>query len=183
MHYALTGKTAHIFDLEKPPELGAFLNLAQHHGFPTPLLDWTYSPFVAAWFAFTDAKKAASASIDQPSHIRVFRFDRLGFSKYNQFQSLLFAPPHFSILETLAISNDRAIPQQGLLTLTNLQDIEGYIFSLEEQGGHELIGAYDIPFSEVDSALDDLALMGITRSSLMPSLESICLDIRDRRFK
>jgi len=63
----LSAISKHTFDFDKATEFGAFINLAQHHGYPTPLIDWTFSPYVAAFFAFKGIKKETTKS-----ELRVF---------------------------------------------------------------------------------------------------------------
>lgn len=178
LHRALTGRMKHIFDLERAPELGAFMNLAQHHGFPTPLLDWTYSPFIAAYFAFN-----GNARDRKDDCVRVLAFDKGSFCKdFTQIQALTFAKPHISFLEALSIENDRSVTQQGLLTLTNLTNIEGYIEFLEQKTTKRYLFALDIPYDEVEKAKRSLKLMGITRTTLFPGIDSICSDLREQLY-
>lgn len=179
LHRALSSKTRHFFDLNQPQQMGAFLNLAQHHGFPTPLLDWSYSPYVAAYFAYSnvDVKRSLSGSV------RIFVLDKGTLSERTpQFQYLTYVFPHLSVLEALSIENDRAVPQQGLLTLTNVQDIEWFLHVMETRIGSQILTVIDLPKSETLNVLADLRLMGITRSSLFPGIESICFDTKQRLF-
>jgi hypothetical protein len=179
LYRALTGRTRHIFDLAKPQENGAFLNLAQHHGFPTPLLDWTRSPYVAAYFAYSGVN---SVQEDDPP-VRIFAFDKERFTKrITQFPFLELVMPHFSILEALSIENDRAIPQQGVLALTNLHNVEAQIIELEESSDERYLYAFDLPRHQALEALRHLRLMGITQATMFPGVESICREMRDRHF-
>ena len=175
----LCSMTNHIFNLNNPEETGAFYSLIQHHGYPTPLLDWTFSPFVAAFFAFRKIGKNCT----QTENVRVHIFDQKKW-RHDWFQTLSMSVPypHLSIGEFPAIENKRMIPQQAISTLTNIDDIEAYIMSKESEKNTKYLYAFDINPTERNNALEDLSHMGITAASLFPGLDGTCESFRERNF-
>ncbi len=179
LHQRLSAITSHFFDLAKPEQNGAFFNLLQHHGYPTPLLDWTYSPYVAAFFAFRDRP----IGYDGDEVVRIHLFNNQEWQKlFPQIQNLDPAFPHLSVMEFIAIANPRIVPQQAVTTVTNLEDIEGYILEKEAETGMRFLEAIDIPANEREKAMRDLRFMGITAGSMFPSIDGVCEELRERNF-
>jgi FRG domain len=177
----LSHLTAHVFDFDKPIEYGAFVSLAQHHGYPTPLLDWTFSPYVAAYFAFNDLK---TSQISENQNVRILVFHNQSWTDdFPQYQMLAVAEPHFSILEALALNNPRMVPQQALASVTNISDIESYIKKCEQKSGKTYLQAIDLPASSRNNVFDELRLMGITAGSLFPGLDGACRQLKEQFFK
>ena len=180
LHRHLSLRTSHIFDLTNPDQNGAFFNLAQHHGYPTPLLDWTYSPYVAAFFAYRSLRNQSLES--RLLNARIFMLDQEAWVR-DKAQSLKLSPtrPHFSLMEFIAIDNPRTIPQQSVSSVTNVDDIEGHI-RVNEQFPGQYLKVLDLPRSQRTEVMPILSSMGVTAGSLFPGLDGACEELRERFF-
>ncbi|WP_018997927.1 FRG domain-containing protein [Hirschia maritima] len=174
--------SAHLkfqYDLRNAEQYAAFLNLLQHHGYPTPLLDWTYSPFVAAYFAYRNLTKANFTD----DFVRIFLFDiKLWKKEFMQLDRITYTRPHFSIFQPLSYDNHRAGPQQSVLSATNIVNIEQYIQVCEQDTHKTFLQAIDLPSSEYKKALRELSMMGISEATLFPSIDGICEEMRQKLF-
>lgn len=179
-HY-LTGILGRSFNLNDSAEHGALLNLAQHHGFPTPLLDWTESPYIAAFFAYSALMKNIQDA-ELGAKVRIFAFDRVAWlTDHQSVTEMTLAAPYFSVHQLLPLFNTRAVPQQSVVTSTNVGDIEAWIKTQEPPHRKYLI-KLDLPASERDVVMKELNLMGITAASLFPGVEGTCAALKEKYF-
>lgn len=173
------------WDVETSPGTLSFLGFLQHHGFPTPLLDWTSSPYVAAYFAF----EGVDLSLSESTHLSVYSFDSWSFHVgWEKVPALESAQKHVSRVPTSAIGNPKQLIQQGAFTLTNVSDIEGHLKTLERQAALVdpnpplYVVEYRMPVTDRPDAMRELAIMGITHMSLFPGVDGICRALRNKWF-
>jgi hypothetical protein len=182
LHKHLTARTKHVFNLQIGDEAGAFFNLVQHHGYPTPLLDWTYSPYVAAFFAYRGITNERAANAGSADKVRILVFDQAQWRKdFNQLLQLICPTFHLSIGEFIAIENERMIPQQAASTVTNVDDIESYVRSRETET-KKYLWAINMPMSDRQYVINELSYMGITAGSMFPGLDGACEELKERNF-
>lgn len=181
MYRRLSGALSQPLDITSNDGRGAFLHLLQHHGYPTPLLDWSFSPFVSAFFAFRHFGRVT----DTPNkrHVRIYKFDYEAWTRTIETIPLLATPRNnLSFLEFQTQNNPRVIPQHALSSVTSMDDVESYIATVEKKFNRQFLEAFDVPISDAAEAMDDLRLMGITAGSLFPGLDGACEEIRALRF-
>lgn len=163
--------------IDKEDVLLALLTLLQHHGYPTPILDWTLSPYVAAYFAFFYAK---NSDIDM---VRILAFDRKGYSHdFPQYNNITDMNLHVSFLDTPALHNPRCIPQQSVSCISTIDDIEKYIEIQESTYNKRYLSAFSLPIEDAPQTLSDLNMMGINHATLFPGLDGICSYMKYAHF-
>lgn len=169
-----------VIDVTNNEVNGSFLAYLQHHGFPTPLLDWTLSPYIAAFFAFKDI----DATNPQSNHVAIYVFDYLRWTRdYSQIYDHTEKSPHVSVLTPKNLGNRRQMKQQGMYTWTNVEDIEGHIIACENAKETLYLEKYNISVKERNFVMTDLESMGITEYSLFGNTDALCRQYKEFFFR
>ncbi len=141
-----------------------YMAYLRHYGYPSPFLDWSHSPFVAAYFAFRDASSSAKS-------VSIFSFMEVG-------DEVLGEKPQIMPVFATGSNNKRYFLQQSALTVCLQTNGNQLCFCPHENPrslaeGSCVIEKYILPAAQRPEALQSLESYNINAFSLMGSDESL----------
>ena len=173
-----------------PPEI--FVGLAQHHGIPTNLLDFTTDPLVALHFSSVrkeneDTDTAVVLVAKNYTYKKVFQHKRhlaLNTKEGKGVYSILYMPNG---------DNEYLMKQGGVFLYPNhpydfflehgrfpsIEDHEKIVTNGQE---NDIIYKFTLKGSEKSKLRRILKILGKTRSGLMPTFDNVVLDVKDDLF-
>lgn len=181
-------RKAHQY-LAQPPDLDddfQWLALMQHHGAPTRLLDFTWSPYVAAFFALGRAVEDAAVWALNPGPLGAREVPRLGGGgahagsemdprvKGNFSRFFLKGNRPFVWMGEPDTMNRRLIAQSGTFAVPGVLDVPMEDILAGYPGTEEMIVKLVLPVAKLrDTALRELYRMNITYATLFPDLDGL----------
>ncbi|WP_171653132.1 FRG domain-containing protein [Paenibacillus foliorum] len=148
--------------------------LGQHHGLDTPLLDWSISPYVAAFFAFSEEAK----STDGFRAIYAFNKPEIEMKS----EEILEDPSCgnediIRFINPLTDENQRLVNQSGLFTLGPISvDLKSWICNnFKNDTRRQRLMKIKVPDEQREMFLKALNRMNINHLTLFPDLTGASL--------
>jgi len=169
-----------LIDLSDSIQYWSLLAKLQHHGFPTPLLDWSLSPYIATFFAFKDIDSQQQPKVNSVA-IYIFDFKKWK-STYDQAFDLKSEVGFVSAYTPPAFDNLRMIRQMAVTTVTNVVDLEQHLLNLGKQKQQDFFYKVTLPVSERKLIMNELNLMGINAMTMFPGIDGVCSSMKEKIF-
>ena len=165
----------------RPATHAEWLNIAQHYGLPTLLLDWSENPLVALYFA-CDGIADGAVYIMSPTDLntggmgesRVLDFEKDGFESYFNLEPVSDRAGLPTVAVNPVYNSSRIARQQGKFTLHGNRNME--------LNGRNCTSLVCIPILRKHKARirEQLSAIGISRMHMFPEPEHLCRYLRER---
>ena len=156
------------------------LALAQHHGLPTRLLDWTYSALVALWFTVKSAPRDRGTKSFKDGVVWIFCPVAEDYRLITDETPL--SNKITKIFRSTVISR-RISAQSGVFTVHKIHDDHRFIkFELHGAFGKKLTKVI-VPFSAFAAIRKQLHVMGVNYSTIYPDIDGFCKHLEWRYTK
>lgn len=162
------------------PPCYAYLAYLRHHGFPSPLLDWSLSPYIAAFFAFNDASQS------RDPRVAVYAF----IETPNGTKANFYGAPVITLVGPRVATHPRHFTQKAVYTwcVAPQQDSQDCVIRNHHdvlahgRGDQDVLIRITMPAAEKQAALSDLESHNINEYTLFGTEEALVRTVGTRAF-